>query len=106
VPLWKPTSYELLEKHVALVRNLSGVHPEALALAILIRQVIEIEAEQGREPSLPCPSPSDDPDGRYRLVTYGMPIIQRLNDAGEWVNAAVRWPTEAPTKVPSGDDTP
>jgi hypothetical protein len=46
------------------------------------------ESELG---GLECPSPANDPNGKYRvgLDAKGRPEIQRLSDNGKWVAAAV-----------------
>lgn len=82
---WNPKSFECAVNHVAMVRRGLGRFPEALALIGLIRLAIGRAAARGDEASLPCPAPDDDPEGRYRVVLrFGLPIIQRLADSGEW----------------------
>jgi len=82
---WNPKSFECAVNHVAMVRRGLGRFPEALALIGLIRLAIGRAAARGDDASLPCPAPSGDPEGRYRVVLrFGLPIIERLADSGEW----------------------
>lgn len=82
---WNPKSFECAVSHVAMVRRGLGRFPEALALIGLMRVAIQRAVNRGDDASLPCPAPADDPDGSYRVaLRFGLPIIERLEESGEW----------------------
>lgn len=82
---WNPKSFECAVNHVAMVRRGLGRFPESLALIGLMRQAIERAVDRGEDACLSCPAPSNDPGGRYRVVLrFGLPVIERLEESGEW----------------------
>lgn len=81
---WNPVSYDVAKHHVDLAR--SGARPIGAALAQVMPGAIRTMGPITGLGGLPCPAPSDDPQGVYRvgLDDDGRPQIQRRDAAGVW----------------------
>lgn len=76
---WHPTSFEGAKSQVDLARG--GTVPLGVALAQAMARAI------GLVGSLECPSPTNDPQGSYRvgLDARSLPVIERQDASGRWV---------------------
>lgn len=76
---WHPTSFADAKQYVDLAR--SGTVPHGVGFAQAMARAI------GMQGALECPSPTNDPQGNYRvgLDARGLPVIERQDVSGGWV---------------------
>ncbi len=84
---WNPRTFADVAQQVDLAR--SAIGRVGATLAIVLPGAIHHFRHFSGQDGLPCPAPTSDATGRYRvgLDDGGKPEIQRLTPSGAWEQA-------------------